>query len=245
MICPDCGYELRDTAKFCVNCGTKVTVGNTAAAPADENQQQKQPVKETQSIFGIGAVGDETEMLPVENVGFDRTEILPEDSDDTEILSQSGGNTDILPKQAAGAAYTVAAAATASIRKEKSPSPRKFRSSDKKLGSAISGIFSFLVIIAALSVGALLYITNNPEIKTGYYLNKAEGEYLAGNYEEALQVYDKVITIDSENPRSYIGIAKVYRADGEKEKAIDALYEGYRETGSENIWTMIKRYSEE
>lgn len=242
MICPDCGYELSDTAKFCINCGAKVTKDNTEA-PAG-NLRQESAVKKTESIIYKEEAGDETEMLPAEKVDYDRTETLSEDSDATDILPQSGGNTDILPKQAAGAAYTAAGAATAPEKKEKSSSPRKFRPSGKKLGSAISGIFSFLMIIAALSVGALIYITNNPDIKTGYYLTKAEGGYLSGNYDEAVEEYSKVIEINPENPRGYIGIAKAYRVGGEKEKAMDALYEGYRITGSESIWELIKKYSE-
>ena len=131
-----------------------VAADNRAAAPA-ENQQQELPVKETQSVFGVGAAGFETEILPAgEDFSYgedmpvppeEATEILPGENNYNEALTQASADTEICNNM-----QTAPENRQTAPEKRAKAAPKKFRSSYKKLGSAISGIFSFLVIIVIL-----------------------------------------------------------------------------------------------
>lgn len=247
MKCINCGCELPDFVKFCVRCGTAVAADNVAAVP-EQNMRRGNGYEKTEAVFNTVTTVDKTEMAADETEMIsDKTELIADNNfgyDKTELLHDDG-NIQNTPDIGNISAQNTAPAnvSVPSTKKKRGSSPRKFKSANKKWGSLISGTFSFLMIVATLLVGVMLYVTNNPEAKIGYYTAKAERAYKAGNYEEAISEHEKVISINSNSPESYIGIFEAYYEDGEDEDAIATLYEGYLETGSEDIWKLIKKYA--
>lgn len=77
--CTECGNELRDSAKFCVSCGTKVElmdrVENTFVNVVEEEGASSAVVEETGSILG-GLSLDDAEHYLLEYLGFMKDVLL-------------------------------------------------------------------------------------------------------------------------------------------------------------------------
>jgi len=62
-----------------------------------------------------------------------------------------------------------------------------------------------------------------------------------GNYKEAIIAFNAAIEIDEKQVDAYIGLADAYIAQGDTEKAIEALEKGYRNTNDESINERIEK----
>lgn len=77
--------------------------------------------------------------------------------------------------------------------------------------------FSLLV----LAVGIALATSCGSFIRTSLYLSGAESYYKYGNYERAIEYYDKVIALNENLDEAYNGKAKCLEALGEYEKSLE------------------------
>ena len=74
-------------------------------------------------------------------------------------------------------------------------------------GGMIAGIVAAVVVIAA-GVGAILYL-NSDTYKIGKNVKLASKSYENGDYDEALDYYEKALRLDNSNPDVYEGMVKV------------------------------------
>ena len=76
-------------------------------------------------------------------------------------------------------------------------------------------------------------------------LDLGEKYLLELNYEEAVVQFTKLLEIEPKNPRGYLGLAEVYIALGESDKAVAALEEGLEQLpDNESIKSMLNELTE-
>lgn len=106
---------------------------------------------------------------------------------------------------------------------------------NKKKIAAIIG--SAVIIIGGASVlGATGVVQNHLMSKQ---ITLGEKYLLALDYEQAIITFNKAIEIDSTCVEAYLGLAQVYKAQGEFEKAISILEEAQKIVLDERITTLL------
>ncbi|MGN1120278.1 MAG: tetratricopeptide repeat protein [Oscillospiraceae bacterium] len=109
----------------------------------------------------------------------------------------------------------------------------------KKRGAAGLVIVGVVMVAAALAVmGYFMSRSDNGSIEA------AQGFYSRGEYAQAIQEYDKLLVSDKTSPEIYLGKAQALIAMGDKAAAKEVLNEGFRRTGSDEIWQMIQSMEE-
>ena len=106
-------------------------------------------------------------------------------------------------------------------------------------------IIPIIVAVAAIIIAALtINFTSNQMsdidslIKDGYYyLNDV------GDFDEAIAIFNKIISLDPMNVDAYIGLAQAYQGKGDIDKAIETLKTGYEKTGDQQLKNMLDELS--
>lgn len=106
----------------------------------------------------------------------------------------------------------------------------------KKLVILISIILT-LAIVACVGIFAL---SQSRASKIADQLDIGEKYLEELKYEKALAAYNEVLKIDPKNEKAYLGMAEVYFAMGDYQKALEILEEGYDVTGSKKIKKRIR-----
>jgi len=78
-----------------------------------------------------------------------------------------------------------------------------------------------LLFILVLSMG--LFTSCNSSIKATLYFSTAESEFDSGQYEDAIEYYDKVIEINPSNEKAYLGKGLALHALRKYEKALESF----------------------
>lgn len=93
----------------------------------------------------------------------------------------------------------------------------------------IKALWGYILIIALLLTGCSNSPTNESTWQEQYDLGV---RYLSeGNYEEAIIAFNAAIEIDPKQEDAYIGLAKVYAAQGDTDKATEILDKGIAKIG--------------
>ncbi len=106
-------------------------------------------------------------------------------------------------------------------------------------------IIPIIVAVAAIIIAALtINFTSNQMsdidslIKDGYYyLNDV------GDFDEAIAIFNKIISLDPMNVDAYIGLAQAYQGKGDIDKAIETLKTGYEKTGDQRLKDKLDELS--
>lgn len=106
-------------------------------------------------------------------------------------------------------------------------------------------IISILVILLAVA-NVFLYIhVTSPAQKAGKQLNLGQQYLLELEYEEAVAAFEIVIEIEPKNVAAYMGMAEAYIGMGDIDQAIRVLKRGYRETGDEELGSLLEQLEAE
>lgn len=111
-------------------------------------------------------------------------------------------------------------------------------STKKKIFIFILGIEIF--VIAGLIV--FLFYLNSDTVKLNHQLELAQHYLLEKDYEQAIAAYEIVIQIDSKNTEAYLGLAEAYAENGNLEKAVKVLEQGYKRTKSKELQEEKESY---
>ena len=111
--------------------------------------------------------------------------------------------------------------------------------------SKLKIIIPIIVAVIAIIIAALtINFTSNQMsdidslIKDGYYyLNDV------GDFDEAIAIFNKIISLDPMNVDAYIGLARAYQGKGDIDKAIETLKTGYEKTGDQRLKDMLDELS--
>ena len=95
---------------------------------------------------------------------------------------------------------------------------------------AILLIFLMLVTSGCMMMKVLL-----PEPNIEELLEQALECYNAGNYEEAILLYNTVIEIEPRNFKATVGLGKAYRGAGDNGQAVETLRAAYELNGSSSV----------
>ena len=101
-----------------------------------------------------------------------------------------------------------------------------------------------ITIIALLCIAAITAVVwkNAPVQKQKKQLELGNRYLEEMNYEQAKVVFEELITIDPSNVEAYLGAAKAYAGLENYEGAVALLWEGYEQTGSEDIKAQMEEY---
>lgn len=106
-------------------------------------------------------------------------------------------------------------------------------------------IISILVILLAVA-NVFLYIhVTSPAQKAGKQLDLGQQYLLELEYEEAVAAFEIVIEIEPKNVAAYMGMAEAYIGMGDIDQAIRVLKRGYRETGDEELGSLLEQLEAE
>ena len=102
----------------------------------------------------------------------------------------------------------------------------------------------FLALILAMGSAAAVLGTHTMRSHKIYTQKIEAGDrYLeAGDYDNAILMYQQAIRSDSSNEQGYVKLATAYINQGNIELAVSALEEGYKKTGSERLKKMLAVY---
>ena len=117
---------------------------------------------------------------------------------------------------------------------------------DKKKNKIVlfAGILGVLLLVVLGVVITQHIISANKDRKVNEQLEEAQHFLDDLDYEQAIVAYEAVIEIDPMSVDAYMGLASVYEAQGEYEKALEVLQLGYEKTQSDNILQEINRIKE-
>ncbi len=99
-------------------------------------------------------------------------------------------------------------------------------------------IFTFILVLEALVIAGLiafLFYLNSDTVKLNRQWKLAQNYLLEEDYEQAIAAYEIVIQIDPKNTEAYLGLAEAYAENGDLEKAVKVLEQGYKKTKSEEL----------
>lgn len=119
--------------------------------------------------------------------------------------------------------------------------------SKKKKNNKI-GVVVVIAIILAIIVAAIFIVMTfvssgqNEQLQEQLDLGKKYLNEL--NYEQAIVSYEMAIEIDPMSVDAYLGLASVYEEQGEYEKAISVLEEGYDATGNLLLLEELERFKQ-
>ena len=97
--------------------------------------------------------------------------------------------------------------------------------------------------IAIIVIALSLIFTRFAPTKTtdvGTMISTAQQYLTEQKYEQAIAKFQKIIEIDSKNADAYIGLAKAYIGQGDDDKAVEVLEDGYNQTGDARILEMLE-----
>jgi len=102
-------------------------------------------------------------------------------------------------------------------------------------------IISIIITLAILVGVGVFALSGNKTTKIADKLDLGEKYLEELEYEKALAYFMEVLEIDPKNVDAYLGIADVYVAMGEHQKALEILDVGYQETENEK---MVEKFEE-
>ena len=108
---------------------------------------------------------------------------------------------------------------------------------------AIISIIAVFFIVAVVVI-VLTISSSGKDRKLQAQLDLGEKYISEMNYEQAIVAYEAVIEIDPMSVDAYLGLASVYEAQEEYEKALEVLQLGYEKTQSDSILQEINRIKE-
>ena len=97
--------------------------------------------------------------------------------------------------------------------------------------------------IAIIVIALSLIFTRFAPTKTtdvGTMISTAQQYLTEQKYEQAIAKFQKIIEIDPKNADAYIGLAKAYIGQGDDDKAVEVLEDGYNQTGDARILEMLE-----
>lgn len=106
-------------------------------------------------------------------------------------------------------------------------------------------IISILVILLAVANVFLYIYVTSPAQKAGKQLDLGQQYLLELEYEEAVAAFEIVIEIEPKNVAAYMGMAEAYIGMGDIDQAIRVLKRGYRETGDEELGSLLEQLEAE
>ncbi len=231
MRCTNCGADIPAGMLICPDCGTEVQM------VPDYN-----PLDDVLTREVKGSVEDVTRPLPnSRGEVYQRTYSRQQPQNSTRVLSQSeldriranqtkasqsGGRTNrnktvgTRERQASGTRGSQTAGHNARTPQSSYKTPEKRRKQkairmQQAKKKRRNGLIIFLVIlIVAIVCGVLLYQNSYPGT-----LSKADKAYQASEYSKAIRYYNHAIAKDNKRPDAYTGLAKVYIAQDDLDKA--------------------------
>ncbi len=116
------------------------------------------------------------------------------------------------------------------------PQPKRAKKKKGAVGFVLVGL-----LIAALAIMLMKQALSQSDNGS---MEAAQGFYSRGEYAQAIQEYDKLLVSDKTSPEIYLGKAQALIVMGDKAAAKEVLNEGFRRTGSDEIWQMIQSMEE-
>lgn len=99
------------------------------------------------------------------------------------------------------------------------------------------------VVIIAVITGISIY--NTPTNRIGRHLDLGQKYLEEQDYEQAIVEFDKAIEIDSMNVEAYKGLADAYIGQGDYDKAVEVLQNGYELTANEELKRKLESLFED
>ena len=99
-----------------------------------------------------------------------------------------------------------------------------------------------IVAAAALIAAVVTWLTGikpEPAKDAAVHLQSAQKYLVELDYDRAIAEFEAAIQIDPMNVDAYIGLAKVYEAQGDVDKVIGVLEDGYEKTGDSRLQVLI------
>lgn len=104
----------------------------------------------------------------------------------------------------------------------------------------ITIIICTAVIIIFCAVTAILFIPKSDAKAITEMLSTAQKYLVEADYESAIAEFNKIIELDPTNAEAYLGLAEAYEKNGQRDKAIETLENGYEATGDARIKSMLE-----
>ena len=105
----------------------------------------------------------------------------------------------------------------------------------KKQPKLLMGIMAAIAVTVAVIISIVMTVSGESKDTYDSHIELAQRYLDELQYEQAIAEYEAAIAIDPQKPEAYLGLAEVYVAMDDIEKALDVLKEGYEQTQSTRI----------
>lgn len=115
----------------------------------------------------------------------------------------------------------------------------------KQPSKLLIGIIAAIAVITVVIISIVVTVSGGSKDTYGSHMELAQRYLDELQYEQAIAEYRVAIEIEPHNPEAYLGLAEVYVAMGDTEKALEVLAEGYEQTESARIAARQEELAEE
>ena len=109
----------------------------------------------------------------------------------------------------------------------------------KKKGRRTMAVVGVIILVMCVLLLALLIRKISSSKKVAELLDLGNKYLIEQDYEQAIVTFQEVISIEPKCEEAYLGLADVYVAMGNYNRAFDTLQKGYEQTGAERISNKI------
>jgi len=119
---------------------------------------------------------------------------------------------------------------------------QNIKKKNNKLLVIVSSIIVSLIMIVTIVFFVSINVRSSNQEKALLEQLDLGNKYLSEmDYEQAIVAYEAAVEIDPMSVEAYLGLASVYEAQGEYEKAISILQEGFDRTGNKILLEELER----
>lgn len=249
MICSHCGAENKEDALKCVQCGANLktaadkTVKKKSSA-ASRIRKISVERADSRRSFGPKKVSENTlqdltdlntqisdnekdtaleDTLDLSNFHFENLELKETNLDDTDLLDADNMSDD-------GVGRLEKTDTSYGHRNHKGP---------KKSGILRWIILGAVLLAVIIAAAVLIYIWKNPKKDYADIILDGNRYYTEANYGKAKEAYNEALELNPQGAEGYFGLADVYAALNDVDKAVDILTQGYEQTGNEQFMERI------
>ncbi len=242
--CPKCSAAMPDGAKFCKLCGTPLTAQATVQPAADET------VFAGAAQMPVQPAADETvfagaAQMPVQQVEEDEATVLL----DRNVQAAPSAQTAPVQENNLSAVQAPVQPSSAPVAQRNvrqpvaKPAQQPVKPKKKKGGAGVVVIILLLLLAAAGAAVYFMMFSDGARIEK--LTEQAQLCEDNDDYKGAADAYSECLLIGAQDAEIYRSLAEAYLEIGEREKAVETLENGFKATADKEIWSMLTELEDE